>query len=112
MLEWLVELRTAMDREFGTRSRIMVVATVDGGGAPHARCVVCRRIDGEGRIYFVGDARTQKNIQLRADPRTEVVCWMPTIQVQFRLTGQARVLGYPEDETLRKEIWREMSDQA
>lgn len=101
-----------MEKEFGSRSRVMVLATVDRGGAPHARCVVCRRIDNEGRIFIATDARTQKNAQLRGDRRAELVIWLPSILVQFRITGEAKVVAYPDDEQLRKEIWRAMSDQA
>jgi pyridoxamine 5'-phosphate oxidase len=112
MMQWLDELRSALDREFGRdKPRVMVLATVDRSGAPHARCVVCRRIDEGGRLYAATDARTDKNAQLRGDKRAEVVFWMPSIGVQFRINAETRIVAFPEDETLRKGIWREMSDE-
>jgi PPOX class probable FMN-dependent enzyme len=110
MMQWLVELRESLEREFGEGSRVMALTTVDRAGAPHARCVVCRRIDDEGRLFFATDARTEKNTQLRGDRRAEVLCWMSRIRVQFRIGGEAKIVAYPEDESLRKGIWREMSD--
>ncbi|HEY7091038.1 MAG TPA: pyridoxamine 5'-phosphate oxidase family protein [Tepidisphaeraceae bacterium] len=109
-LDWLGELRAALDREFESTSQVMMLATVDRAGAPHARSVVCRRIDDEGRIFFAADARTEKNSQLRGEKRTEVVVWLPRLKVQFRISGEARIVAFPEDESLRKEIWRGMTD--
>lgn len=111
-MQWLEEFRSAMDREFGERSRVMVLATVGRAGAPHARCVICRKIDDEGRIIISTDARTQKNSQLRGDKRSELVIWLPSLRIQYRITGDARIVAYPEDEPMRKEIWRAMSDQS
>src|SRR4051794_26113598 len=106
MVPWLDELRSALNREFGEKPKVMILATVDPAGAPHGRCLVCRRIDEEGRIHAAIDARTELNTQLRGDRRAEMVFWMPNIRVQFRLTGDTRIVAFPEDETLRKEIWR------
>lgn len=111
-MEWLGELQSALDKEFGASSRIMILATVDASGAPHARCVVCRRIDDEGRLYIATDARTEKNAQLRSDRRCELVFWLSRVRCQFRLCGDARVVAYPEDEALRRKIWRGMSNEA
>jgi PPOX class probable FMN-dependent enzyme len=112
MVEWLSKLREALEREFGNNPRVMALATVDRSGAPHARSIVCRRIDEEGRLYFAADARSEKSTQLRGDRRAEVVVWMPNIRVQFRISGEAKIVAYPEDESLRRGIWRELSDQT
>jgi hypothetical protein len=37
---------------------------------------------------------------------------MPGLRMQFRIGGDVRVIGFSEDEPLRKEIWRSMSDQT
>src|ERR1700733_5854703 len=105
-MRWTDELRSALDHEFNGHSRVMMLATVDAAGAPHVRCLVCRRIDEEGRIYAAIDARTQKDPQLRSDHRAEILFWLPNSLVQFRITGEAKILTYPEDELLHKEIWR------
>jgi len=112
MMEWLDELRKSIAEEFDDRPAIMTLATVDRSGAPHARGIICRRIDDDGRIYMGADARTEKNNELRGDRRAEVAFWMPKLRRQFRLTGETRIVAFPEDETLRKSIWREMSDQT
>lgn len=112
MTQWIEELLAALDRGYGSAPRIMVLATVDRSGGPHARCVVCRKIDEEGRIYLGADARTQKNANLRGNPKTELVVWLPSIEIQFRITGEAAIVSYPADEPLRKEIWRSMSHEA
>lgn len=112
MVPWLTELRTALSEEFGEKPRVMILATVDRSGAPHARSVVCRRIDDDGKIYAATDARSEKNSQLHGERRAEVVFWLPTIRMQFRITGDSKLITFPEDETLRKELWRSMSDQA
>ncbi|HVT87915.1 MAG TPA: pyridoxamine 5'-phosphate oxidase family protein [Tepidisphaeraceae bacterium] len=112
MMEWLSELRTAMDREFGDRSRVMILATVDRSGGPQARCVVCRRVTEDGRLFFASDSRTKKNDQVRGEKRAAIVCWMPAIRVQFRINGDVKIVGYPEDESLRKEIWQGLTDES
>jgi PPOX class probable FMN-dependent enzyme len=113
MLQWLVELRSAMDKEFGaTNPRVMTMATVDRSGAPHARSVVLRRLDDDGRLYVASDTRTEKNAQLRGDRRTELVFWLATSRIQFRIFGESNLISFPEDEPLRKEIWRLLSDEA
>jgi pyridoxamine 5'-phosphate oxidase len=111
-MRWTEELRAALDHEFNGQSRVMMLATVDPAGAPHVRCLVCRRIDEEGRIYAAIDARTQKDPQLRKDHRAEVLFWMPNIRIQFRIAGEAKIVTFPEDELLHKEIWRRLSDKS
>ena len=111
-MQWLDEIRSALDREFGGSSRVMVMATVDAAGAPHARCLVCRGIDDEGRVFAATDARTEKNSQLRADRRAEAVFWLPKMRAQYRVQGEVKLVAYPEDEALRKEVWRGMSSES
>jgi PPOX class probable FMN-dependent enzyme len=111
-MRWTDELHAALDREFDGNSRVMMLATVDAAGGPHVRCLVCRRIDDEGRIYAAIDSRTQKDPQLRSERRAEILFWMPKIRVQFRITGEARIVTFPEDEVLHKEVWQRLSDQS
>ena len=111
-MQWLDDLRAALKREFGAAPTVMTLATVDRAGAPHARSVICRRIDDEGRLYIAADTRSEKSSQLRGDHRAEVVSWMPGARVQYRLTGEMKIVSFPEDEPLRREVWREMSNEA
>jgi pyridoxamine 5'-phosphate oxidase len=90
----------------------MMLATVDAANAPHVRCLVCRRIDPEGRVYAAIDARTQKDTELRGDRRAEILFWLPKLRTQFRLSGDAKIVTFPEDEPLHKEIWRQMSNES
>jgi PPOX class probable FMN-dependent enzyme len=112
MLSWLNELRTALNDEFGDKPKVMILATVDRSGAPHARSLICRRIDEEGRLFAATDSRSEKSSQLQGDRRAELVFWMPTLRMQFRISGETKVIAFPQDEPLRKEIWREMSDES
>jgi pyridoxamine 5'-phosphate oxidase len=112
MIEWLDELRAAVEREFAAAPVVMMLATVNPSGSPHARCLVCRRIDDDGRIYAATDARSEKNAQLRGDRRSELAFWMPKIRMQMRIAGEAQIVAFPENEALRKEIWRQLSDET
>ena len=107
MSDPLAELRSALDDESVDGPRIASMATVDAGGRPHVRSVVCRRI-GPGSIWIASDARSDKNGQVRANPAVELAFWLPRRREQFRVAGRVEFLG-PED---RKEIWSAMSDSA
>lgn len=109
-MEWLDMLRAAMDAEFGPRPRVVTLATVSRRRYAQARSVVCRRIDDEGRLYFVSDARTGKNGQLRLNGSAEVVCWLPTRKEQYRLPGAAAVIDSTNGGRTRMELWAELSD--
>jgi PPOX class probable FMN-dependent enzyme len=119
-MEWIDELRAALDREQSALAsgaargvpRVATLATVDRSGAPHARGVICRRIDPDGQLYFVSDARSNKNLDVRGEPRVEVVFWMPAVQTQFRVAGEMRVTSLGQDEPLRRELWRELTDET
>ena len=113
--EWIDDLRRALDRQYGhsaDAARVATLATVDRSGAPRARAVVCRRVDDEGKLYFVSDARSGKNEQLRGDPRAEVVFWLPALHTQYRLAGEAHLTAFGQDEPLRRELWRGLSDPS
>jgi PPOX class probable FMN-dependent enzyme len=110
MLQWLQEFNEALDREYAQSPRIVSLASVDRSGAPHVRSVVIRRIDNEGRLFFATDARTEKNNQFRGDRSAEVLAWLPSVRCQFRIAGETKIVAYPEDEALRRAIWRGMSD--
>jgi PPOX class probable FMN-dependent enzyme len=113
--EWTDELRRALGREAsGSNSAPAVgtLATVDRSGAPRARSVILRRIDDESQLYVVSDARADKNAHVRGDGRAEIVFWLPGQQTQFRVFGEMRVIALGQDEPLRRELWRELNDQA
>src|SRR5207248_52820 len=71
-------------------------------------CVVCRAIDDDGSIWFVSDARSKKNRQIKLDRRVEAVFWLPNLKLQFRIRGEARVVGASEPRTI--ELWQALPD--
>lgn len=112
MSEWIGELQSALEREFGDRPTVATLATVDRGGAPRARTVVCRRVLDDGSVLIVSDSRSEKNEQLKANQQAEVVFWLPGLREQFRILGSARIGGIAAPDPLRLEVWRAMSDPA
>jgi PPOX class probable FMN-dependent enzyme len=112
MAEWVNELRAALARELEGAPAVMILATVDAGGTAHARCIVCRRIEADGRLLAVMDDRTSKIAQLSRNRRVEAVFWLPKTRVQYRITADATVVAFPADEQLRRELWRELSDAS
>jgi PPOX class probable FMN-dependent enzyme len=112
MFEWVTELRAALARELEGAPAVMIVATVDPGGAPHARSLVCRRIENDGRLFAVMDDRSSKVAHIAANRRSEAVFWLPRTRIQYRITADATIVRYLADDTLRREIWRELSDAA
>ena len=117
MSEWIGELQSALAREFGDgKPQIATLATVDRGGSPRARTVVCRRVAADGTLYVASDARSEKNDHVKANPQAEVVFWLHGLREQYRVLGAARVGGAapgggPGD-PVRIELWRAMSDAA
>jgi pyridoxamine 5'-phosphate oxidase len=111
-MQWLQELRAALDREYSAAPHVMMLATAELSGAPHVRCVVCRRIDEQGRLFAATDARTEKNVQLHSNRRAEILFWLPKLRTQYRVTGDAKIVIFPDDEPLRKEIWQILSDES
>src|SRR5829696_6010744 len=113
MSEWVGELTRALGNEYGTdKPRVCTLATVDKGGLPRARSVVCRRVSADGAVWLASDARSEKNDQVKANPQAEVVFWLPTLREQFRVQGSVKVLGEPSRDPARAELWRELSDEA
>ena len=113
MSEWIGELQSALAREFGDgKPHVATLATVDRGGSPRARTVVCRRVADEGTLYVASDARSEKNEHVKANPQAEVVFWLHTLREQYRVLGSARVGGPTPNDQVRAELWRAMSDAA
>jgi pyridoxamine 5'-phosphate oxidase len=111
-MEWLDELKKAIDAEKLTGRLVGTLATVDGGGLPRARSVVCRRIDHRGALWVTSDARSSKNGQLRGNPHAEFVVWLPGPRLQFRVQGEVRILGAKGGGDERMGLWRDLSDTA
>jgi pyridoxamine 5'-phosphate oxidase len=104
--EWVDSLRSALEREFADRPRVVTLATVGRDGAARARSVVVRRIKDDGVHLFVSDARSEKNKELRIRMEAEVVYWLASQRVQFRLRGPA----VPKRSIGARDVWKELSD--
>src|SRR5438105_1217406 len=100
MDEWLNLLRETLKSENADRPAVMTVATLSRNGSPRARCVVCRAIDDDGSIWFVSDARSKKNRQIKLDRHVEAVFWLASLRRQFRIRGEARVVGASDPRTI------------
>ena len=109
MHEWVKLLRDAIAAE-GDRPTVMALATVSRNGSPRVRNVVCRRIDDDGVLWFVSDARSRKNQQIRLRRTVEVVFWMPLAKRQLRIRGEARIV--PHDGLKAVELWRALPDHT
>src|SRR2546430_4152287 len=108
MDEWLNLLRESLRSDSADGPAVMTLATLSRNGSPRARCVVCRAIDDDGSIWFVSDSRSKKNQQIKLDRRIEAVFWFPNLKRQFRIRGEARVIGATEPRAI--ELWRDLSD--
>jgi pyridoxamine 5'-phosphate oxidase len=64
-------------------ANLVVFATVDGDGAPHARVVILR--DVEKRIGVFINATSPKHRQLATSPRVALVTYYATRNTQYRL---------------------------
>jgi len=117
---WIESVRQALDREFGDKPRVVVLATVElnvsgsgnAMGEPRARCVICRRIDELGNLAFVSDARSEKNAQVRQTPVAEAVFWLPSQRLQYRVRGTVSIDGETSASPDRTNAWTDLSDPS
>jgi pyridoxamine 5'-phosphate oxidase len=109
-IPWLEPLHEALEAEFHARNRIASLATADGQGNPHVRCIICRYFGPDGSIGFATDSRSEKMEQVRAKPRAELLFWLPSWREQFRIAGELRLLD--EADPIRRRIWQELSAKS
>ena len=90
---------------------LVTLATLAADGSPRARMLVVRHFTwgGDESIVFCSDARSEKNEQLRRDPRAEAVAWASKRRTQYRLRGRCEI---EKDENDRLEIWEQIGDNA
>lgn len=66
----------------------MTLATVDEGGGPDARMVICRGFDPQaGWLVFYTDRASSKGLQLAAQPRAAAVFYWEPLNLQVRVVG-------------------------
>ena len=83
---------------------MLVTSSAEG---PRARVLALRSIDPAlRRFVFHTDSRSEKIVELRADPRVSLVFWDPALAIEARFAGVAEV--HWEDEVARQ-AWNGVS---
>ena len=108
MIEWQSMLSQSLQAEYGPRPNVGTLATVDTGGMPRARAVVCRRLAEDGAAYITSDARSGKSQDARANAHGELVFWLPSRREQFRLWGDVVRIGPGSADPELAEAWTQL----
>lgn len=80
--DWLAEAREAGTRE----PNAMTLATASESGAPSARMVLLKGVD--GGFCFYTNHGSRKGEELDANPRAALVWWWPELERQVRVEGR------------------------
>ena len=108
---WLAELREAKETVHGPT--LVYLATLGKNGSPRVRTLVVRGVEEDGSLLSCSDARSDKDDQLKSDPRAEGVLWFEEPKVQFRLRGECRVVSVgDDDDALRERVWKKLKDSG
>ena len=84
-VQWFEEAR---DRRVQPNPDAMVLATVNGGGRPAARVVLCKKVFGsEGFVVFFTNFESRKGRELAQHPRAAAVFHWDTLHRQVRIEG-------------------------
>lgn len=84
---WMQEARDGGDAD----SNVMALATVDPGGAPVVRYVLCKGVTARGLTFFTNIA-SRKGHAIAADPRVAATFWWPGPERSIRIVGAAEPL--------------------
>jgi pyridoxine/pyridoxamine 5'-phosphate oxidase len=106
---WVNELHAALQREWGDRPKIASLATIDGSGAPQVRSIVVREIRNDGSLVFVTDVRSAKLDEMARRPNVQILFWLASQRLQFRLTGEAQ---RHVDTDILAEQWERLSEAS
>jgi pyridoxamine 5'-phosphate oxidase len=91
---WFAEAREAKLAE----PNAMALATATRDGAPSVRMVLLKGVDQRGFSFFT-DYRSQKGVELEANPRAALVFYWPELERQVRITGRVSVVPREESES-------------
>jgi pyridoxamine 5'-phosphate oxidase len=91
---WFAEAREAKVAE----PNAMALATATREGAPSVRMVLLKGADQRGFAFFT-DYRSQKGVELGANPRAALVFYWPDLERQVRITGRVSVVPREESES-------------
>ena len=84
--------REAAREASDANAEICWLATVDADGAPAVRTIVLRDVDGAFALFV--NATSPKWREMSREARVQITCWYPTLQRQWRMKGQVRVLPH------------------
>ena len=91
---WFAEAREARL----TDPNAMALATATREGAPSVRMVLLKGVDPRGFAFFT-DYRSQKGVELEANPRAALVFYWPEVERQVRITGRVSAVPQAESES-------------
>ncbi|MFT4035386.1 MAG: pyridoxamine 5'-phosphate oxidase [Patulibacter sp.] len=91
---WIDEARAAGEGE----PTAMALATIDPGGTPAVRMVLCKAITTSG-VEFYTNLQSRKARALAANPAAAATFWFAELERSVRLTGHTRLL--PRDQVDR-----------
>lgn len=93
-LDPIATLRAWMQEAYGGgdhESNVMALATIDPGGGPAVRYVLCKGVTARG-VRFYTNTESRKGRSLAADPRVAATFWWPGLERSVRLVGTAEPL--------------------
>lgn len=96
----IVELTRWMDEAIAANvlePTAMTLATVDSGGAPSARIVLCKGIDEAGLTFFT-NYESHKGRELLSNPRAALVFLWKELERQARVSGTTHRVSREESE--------------
>ena len=85
--QWFAEARAAEIND----PEAMALATVDAGGLPDARMVLCKQADAEGLVFFT-NIESAKGRELAATPKAAALFHWKSLRRQARFRGAVTML--------------------
>jgi len=75
----------------------MALATATADGRPSVRMVILKEVDRRGLVFYT-NSRSQKGLELEANPRAAVALSWPELHRQARVTGTIEALSREESD--------------
>jgi pyridoxamine 5'-phosphate oxidase len=85
--EWFVEAKQVEIND----AESMSLATVDAGGLPNVRMVLCKSFDAEGLVFYT-NVESAKGRELAATPKAAVLFHWKSLRRQVRFRGEVTLL--------------------
>ena len=75
----------------------MALATVDPGGLPNARMLLCKSIDDRGLLFYT-NAESAKGLELAANPKAAALFYWKSLRRQARFRGAVEEVAAAESD--------------